>query len=228
MSQFHPLRVIAKTAETNRAIALQLALPAELMQTFSHVPGQHVVLRAVIDGQEIRRTYSICADSAADRLSLCVRSDVPGRMSSYLLKQIQAGSEIEAFPPTGRFGLPAGADGQNYLAIAAGVGITPVLSIVSGILATQPRARVTLLYCNRTTDSVLCAEALQSLKDRHLSRLSLHFFMSREAQDLELYDGRIDAAKIRAAAAAGFDPESLDAAFVCAPEAMLIEVSAAL
>jgi ring-1,2-phenylacetyl-CoA epoxidase subunit PaaE len=228
MSQFHSLRVAAKQPETNRAIALQLALTPELARAFSYVPGQHVVLRAFIDGQEVRRTYSICADSGATVLSLCIRSDAPGRMTAHLRDRMQVGSEIEAFRPTGRFGVPAKFDGANFLAVAAGIGITPVLSIVSGILSTQPRARVTLMYCNRDTDSVLFAEALQGLKDRYLSRFSLHFFMSRESQEVELYNGRIDAVKLRETARLAFDPTALDAVFVCAPEAMMIEVGAAL
>jgi len=228
MSQFHSLRVAAKNPETNRAITLQLALTPELAQAFSYIPGQHVVLRAFIGGQEVRRTYSICAGSDAGRLGLCIRSDSPGRMTAYLRDQLQVGTEIDAFPPTGRFGVPANSNGVNFLAVAAGIGITPVLSILSDILSSQPRARVTLMYCNRDTDSVLFAEALQGLKDRYLSRFSLHFFMSRESQEIELYNGRIDKDKVRETAALAFDPTVIDAVFICAPEAMMIEVGAAL
>jgi ring-1,2-phenylacetyl-CoA epoxidase subunit PaaE len=228
MSQFHPLRVAAKEPMTNRAILLHLALTPGLAASFKHVPGQHVVLRALIDGQEVRHTYSICAGSGPERLILCIRSDVPGRMSAYLRDRICAGSHIDVFPPTGRFILAANSEGVNYLAVAAGIGITPVLSIVGAILSSQPRARVSLMYGNRDTDSVLFAETLQALKDRHLSRLSLHFFMSREPQELQIYNGRIDAKKVRETAAIGFDPKSLDEVFVCAPEAMMSEVCSSL
>jgi ring-1,2-phenylacetyl-CoA epoxidase subunit PaaE len=233
MSQFHSLRVAAKQAETGRAISLQLAIAPDVAPAFAYAPGQHVVLRAFIDGQELRRTYSICADSAPDRLSLCIRSDGSGRMSTYLRERIQAGSRIDVFPPTGRFGVPAGsmtggAAHPHYLAIAAGIGITPILTIVSAILAAAPSARVTLMYCSRDTDSVLFTEALQGLKDRYLERLSLHFFMSRESQEIALYNGRIDAAKIRDTATIAFEPRAIEAAFICAPEAMMSEAAAAL
>jgi ring-1,2-phenylacetyl-CoA epoxidase subunit PaaE len=149
-------------------------------------------------------------------------------MTSYVRDRLQVGSTIDVFPPTGRFGLTQDSVGTHYLAVAAGIGITPLLSIVSGVLESRPDARVTLLYCNRSADSVLFAEDLQALKDRHLSRFSLHFFMSREQQELDHYNGRIDAAKIRATAAAGFDPAALDGAFVCAPETMMMSVCGAL
>ena len=228
MSQFHSLRVSAKRAEGTRAVALSMAVPAELSDAFKAAPGQHVVLRAMIDGQEQRRTYSLCSDTGAATLNLCVRSDGGGRMTQYLLNKTQVGSSIDIYPPTGRFLLPAGTDGASYLAVAAGIGITPVLAIVSAILESQPRARVTLLYGNRSTESVLFTDALQALKDRFLSRLSLHFFMSREEQDLDIYQGRIDAQKLRDIAAGGFDVTSLDAAFLCAPEALMTTLSQSL
>jgi ring-1,2-phenylacetyl-CoA epoxidase subunit PaaE len=205
-----------------------MAVPAELSNAFKAAPGQHVVLRAIIDGQEQRRTYSLCSEPGAASLNICVRSDGGGRMTQYLLNQAQVGSSIDVFPPTGRFLLPAGTDGANYLAVAAGIGITPVLAIVTAILESQPRARVTLLYGNRSTESVLFADALQALKDRHLSRLSLHFFMSREEQDLDIYQGRIDAQKLRDIAAGGFDVAGLDAAFLCAPEGLMTTLSQTL
>jgi ring-1,2-phenylacetyl-CoA epoxidase subunit PaaE len=228
MSQFHSLQISAKHAEGTRAVALSMTVPPDLTDAFKASPGQHVVLRAVFDGQEQRRTYSLCSDPGAATLNICVRSDGGGRMTQYLLNQVQVGSSIDVYPPTGRFLLPAGTDGANYLAVAAGVGITPVLAIVTSILESKPHARVTLLYGNRSTESALFADALQALKDRYLSRLSLHFFMSREEQDLDIYQGRIDAQKLRAIAAGGFDVATLDAAFLCAPEALMTTLTLSL
>ncbi len=228
MSQFHSLRVSSKRAEAARAVALSFAVPPELAGAFKSAPGQHVVVRAIIDGQEQRRTYSLCSNPGAQELSICVRSDGGGRMTQHLVQRLQVGSMIDVLPPTGRFLLPASASGANYLAVAAGIGITPLLAIVRAILDAQPAARVTLLYCNRDTDTVLFADDLLALKDRHPARFSLHFFMSREEQDLAIYNGRLDAQKVRDLAAAGFDAGTLDAAFLCAPEGLMTLVSRTL
>jgi ring-1,2-phenylacetyl-CoA epoxidase subunit PaaE len=230
MSQFHSLELQAIRAETARAMLLTFKVPPALAAAFRGEPGQHVVLRATLDATEQRRTYSVCARTDG-QFSICVRSDGGGRMTSWLCG-LRPGALVEVLPPTGRFLLPeaAGVDfaGAEYLAIAAGIGITPVIAIITSALALDPGARVTLLYGSRNTDSVLFAEELQALKDRHLQRLSLHFFMSREPQDLDIYDGRIGAQRLRDLAGRCFDPAALNAVFICAPDALITECGEAL
>lgn len=226
MSQFHSLALLSRRAETARAQLLEFALPPELAEGYRAQAGQHVVLRAARDGVELRRTYSVCSQSPRS-FSICVRADGGGRMSGWLCG-LQPGQSVDVLPPTGRFVIPPAAPARRVLAIAAGIGITPILAIVRRALESADDAEVTLLYGSRSTDDTLFAEALQALKDRHPARLALHFFMSREPQDISLYHGRIDEAKIRELARAGLQIAGLDGAFLCAPEGLMQEASRAL
>ena len=228
MSQFHSVELSGRREETARAMLLTFKVPPALAKNFAGEPGQHVVLRATLEGQELRRTYSICARSD-EGFSICVRNE-GGRLSSWLSSGLQPGACIDAMPPTGRFLLPAAAAQapRNILAVAAGIGITPVIAILEAALASRPGGQVTLLYGNRNTDNVLFAEELQALQARYLQRLSLHFFMSREPQDLDIYDGRIDSRRLREMAGRCFDPAALDAVYLCAPDGLMDECTTLL
>ncbi|MFO1467487.1 MAG: 2Fe-2S iron-sulfur cluster-binding protein [Steroidobacteraceae bacterium] len=226
MSLFHNLELRSRRAETARAVVLEFALPESAREAFRGAPGQHVVLRATIDGADLRRTYSV-HEHSADAFRICVRSDGAGRMSGWLAKA-QPGQRIQVMPPTGRFSLPAGEPGGRLLFITAGIGITPVLALLREALISRPDCRVTLLYGNRSTGTTVFAEELQALKDRFPQRLGLHFFMSREPQDIALYDGRLDGARIGDLARTAFDPRALTAVYLCAPEALMQEASRAL
>jgi ring-1,2-phenylacetyl-CoA epoxidase subunit PaaE len=228
MSQFHSVELSGRREETARAMLLTFKVPPALAKSFAGEPGQHVVLRATLEGQELRRTYSICARSD-EGFSICVRNE-GGRLSSWLSSGLQPGACIDAMPPTGRFLLSAAAAQApgNILAVAAGIGITPVIAILEAALASRPGGQVTLLYGNRNTDNLLFAEEFQALKDRYLQRLSLHFFMSREPQDLDIYDGRIDSRRLREMAGRCFDPAALDAVYLCAPDGLMDECTTLL
>lgn len=227
MSQFRPLILLSRRPASARAQLLEFEVPGDLAAEFLPEPGQHVVLRASLDGTELRRTYSMCAH-VPDRIQICVRSDGGGRMSNWLCGQLQPGQRVDVLPPTGRFVLSQGSAVRSILCIAAGIGITPTIAILRGALKTSADSQVTLLYGSRSTDGTLFAEELQALKDQYPARLALHFFMSREPQDTALYDGRIGGAKMRELAGTGFSPEALDGAFLCAPEALMQEAQQAL
>jgi len=222
MSQFHPLTLLSRRPESARAQVLEFEVPGELAATYRPEPGQHVVLRASPGGAELRRTYSVCAQGPG-RFRICVRSDGAGRMADWLCGQLQPGQRVDVLAPTGRFVLSQASSARCILAIAAGIGITPVVAIVGEALQANADARVTLLYGCRSTGETLFAEELQALKDQYPARLALHIFMSREPQDTSLYDGRISGTKIRALASAGFSAGAIDAAFLCAPESLMQE-----
>src|SRR5204863_279209 len=179
------------------AVAIALEVPAELGDEYRGSAGQHVVIRAAIDGEEIRRTYSVVNAPGEWPLRIVPRVHALGRMSRHLAERLRPGDRLDVLPPNGSFTPrePLAAAG-TYVAFAAGCGITPVLSVVRTLLA-RGAARVMLFYGNSGTGRAMCLEELLALKDRYLERLALHFVMSREPQEVALYNGRLDAARVR-------------------------------
>lgn len=226
MLRFHSLCVEEVRSEAEDALAITLALPAALRSEFSGSAGQHVVLRACSAGEELRRTYSLTNAPGADRLQLLVRLHSGGRMSQ-ALAQLNPGDRIEVLPPNGSFIAHAAPLGAGLrVAFAAGSGITPVLSVMRAVLAAG--GAMLLFYGNRSAARMMGLEALQALKNLYPQRLALHFLMSREPQEAEVYNGRLDAAKVRELADAFFSAEAVTEYFVCGPGDMHREVSAAL
>jgi ring-1,2-phenylacetyl-CoA epoxidase subunit PaaE len=226
---FHALTVAAREVVAEDARCLTLAIPPALRAEYQFQPGQHVALRTTIDGRDVRRTYSIVSGAGDTDLRIGVRIQPRGGLSHFLAHEVKIGDRIEALSPTGRFlHAPTPADARSYVAFAAGSGITPVLAIVRAVLEHEPRSRFTLVYGNRTTARTMFLEELLALKNRYLGRFALHFVMSREPQDVELFNGRIDAAKVRELAEALFDPAQVDEVFVCGPGDMVAATREAL
>ncbi|MHB1541666.1 MAG: 2Fe-2S iron-sulfur cluster-binding protein [Steroidobacteraceae bacterium] len=215
MLRFHRLRVVEVRPEAEDAVAVALEVPAGLRGEYCGSPGQHIVLR-VTDGEgELRRTYSLTDAPRSDRLHILVRKQPQGRMSQWLAG-LSCGTPIEVLPPNGSFTPHAGSlDHGLRVAFAAGSGITPVLSVTRAVLAAG--GAMMIFYGNRTSARAMGLETLQGLKDRYPERLSLHFIMSREPQEVGLYNGRLDGAKVRALAGAFFEPRRILEAFICGP-----------
>lgn len=229
MLQYHSLELIARHAQTDRAVVLTFALPAELAADYHFEAGQHLGLRAQLDGEEARRTYSICNAPGGQTLCICVRKIPGGRFSHLLGEQLPVGERIDVLMPNGSFHPgPKPAAGRFCVAFAAGIGITPVLSIVHQVLEREPDSRVLLFYGNRDVDSVLFTEELQALKDRFVTRFGLHFLLTAESQEIELYNGRLNAAKLDALTPVLFDAGSVDEFFLCGPGSMIDDLTAAL
>jgi ring-1,2-phenylacetyl-CoA epoxidase subunit PaaE len=225
---FHPLRVQAVRADTDDAKLLTFEVPTDLTQSFHFEPGQYLTLRAWLDGEDVRRSYSICA-APGEALRVGVRLVPGGRLSSWLHTHLQAGDVLDVMPPQGRFGAALARHesprARHLLAVAGGSGITPVLSILKSALAADSSTRFTLLYGNRNAASTMFKEELEDLKNRYLTRLSVHTVFSREVMDAPLNAGRLDAAKLATfLRLAG----PIDQAFVCGPHRMNEEVEAAL
>ncbi len=169
----------------------------------------------------MRRSYSICSGAHEGRLRVAIKRVADGVFSSWAHDALAVGATIDVAPPEGRFTVPLAPDRpRHYLGIAAGSGITPLLSIIRTTLALEPLSRFTLVYGNRAASSMMFRDELQDLKDTYLERLSLTFVMSREGQDIELFSGRIDRAKCDALFATWIDLQTVDVAFVCGPQAM--------
>jgi ring-1,2-phenylacetyl-CoA epoxidase subunit PaaE len=226
--KFHSLAIAGKTAVAEDAIALSFAVPAALRQEFRFIAGQHLALRLRIDGQEERRTYSIVNPEGADRLTIGVRVQKDGRVSEHLARDAAIGQTVDVLTPNGSFTAEANAAGpRSYAAFAAGSGITPVLSIAATALERNPGNHFQLYYGNTSTARTMFLEELQALKDRYMARLSVRYVMSREPQDAEWFNGRIDAAKIREFARHDLDVPAIDEFFLCGPGAMAEELQAA-
>jgi ring-1,2-phenylacetyl-CoA epoxidase subunit PaaE len=226
--KFHSLQVAQVSPDAEDAVAISLEVPLELRAEYQGSAGQHVVVRASIDGEDTRRTYSLVNAPGEWPLRIVPRIHAQGRMSRHLAEQLRAGDRLEVLPPNGSFTpRAAAAAAATYVAFAAGCGITPVLAIVRTLLA-RAGARVIVFYGNTGTARTMCLEELLALKDRHLGRLSLHFVMSREPQEVELYNGRLDAARVRRLAATLFPPQEVKEYFVCGPGDMIEQVAATL
>jgi ring-1,2-phenylacetyl-CoA epoxidase subunit PaaE len=228
MLKFHPLRVVQIAPEAEDAVAVALEVPAALREEYRGRAGQHVVVRASIDGEDTRRTYSVVSAPGEAPLRIVPRVHAHGRMSQYLAGSLRAGDTLEVLPPNGSFTVHDGVrSGSTFVAFAAGCGITPVLAIVRELLA-HDAGRVIVFYGNTGGVRAMCLEELLALKDKYLARLALHFVMSREPQEFELYNGRLDAARVRRFASMLFRPQEVSEYFVCGPGDMIEQISAAL
>ncbi len=229
MSKFYPLTVAKVKHETRDAIAVTFAVPPELKSTFAYQQGQHLTLRAQIGGEDVRRSYSICSAVQDQQLRVAIKRTPGGLFSSWANESLQPGATLDVMPPMGHFNVPLDPDSErHYLAFAAGSGITPILSIIKTTLLAEPKSRFTLVYGNRASSSVIFRDELGELKDRYMGRLKLVYVMSREQQDIELFNGRITGEKCSAFLRHWIDIRDIDVAFVCGPEDMMHGVSASL
>ncbi|MGZ5217829.1 MAG: 1,2-phenylacetyl-CoA epoxidase subunit PaaE [Caldimonas sp.] len=226
---FHPLTVRSVRPETDEAVVVSFDVPGDLAEAFRFTHGQHLTLRNTIDGSDERRSYSICAGVGDGELRVGVRKVPGGRFSTWINESLKPGDTIQVMAPEGRFFVPLEPTAaRHYLGIAGGSGITPILSIMKTVLAAEPKSTFTLIYGNRKLRSTMFLEELEDLKNRYLSRLTLHLVFSQESTDLPLYGGRIGQAKIGEFLGALVDPAQLDHVFVCGPHGVNDEAEAAL
>ncbi|GLW16949.1 phenylacetic acid degradation protein [Streptomyces sp. NBRC 13847] len=213
---FHPLQVREIERLTDDAVAVTFTVPPELHTTFRHTPGQHIALRRSVNGQEIRRTYSICTP-ATDQpvLRVGIRLVEDGAFSTYALKELAVGDTVEVMAPAGRFNL-APRPG-HFVGIVGGSGITPVLSIATTLLARQPDARFCLIRSDRTAASTMFLEEVADLKDRYPQRFQLLHTLSREEQQAGLPSGRLDEDRLRSLLPALLTIDSVDGWYLCGP-----------
>jgi ring-1,2-phenylacetyl-CoA epoxidase subunit PaaE len=223
-AHFHPLAVKRVTPDAAGSAAITFAVPDALRNQFDFRPGQFVTLRAVIDGQDTRRSYSICSPhqryAGEGEFDVGIKPVEGGRFSRWATNELREGDVLDVMPPDGRF-TPHDPQARHRVGFAAGSGITPILSIIATTLAAQPDSRFTLAYCNQRANTIMFNEALQDLKDRYPARLTLIHLLSRQPQEVELLHGRLDEAKVRELLDALIPAASIDEAFICGPEAMI-------
>jgi len=227
--RFHTLRVVELHRETADAVTLAFAVPDELRNEYRFSPGQYLTLRATVDGEDIRRSYSICSDLDDGELRVAVKRVAGGAFSNWANDTLRAGDALSVMTPDGRFGVPIQPEAErSFVAFAAGSGITPVLSILKTVLRREPASRFMLFYGNRSTDSIMFRGMLEDLKDRYLTRLSVFHVLSREEQDVAVLNGHLDAEKLRVLARTMVPLQAVDHAFVCGPQPMIEGLEKAL
>ena len=225
--RFHDLTISAVRSDTASSVELSFDIPAALADDFVFEPGQYLTLRAVVDGQDLRRSYSICSPLGAPRLSVGIKRIEGGAFSSFALG-LKPGDVVQVMPPQGRFTAPIGGR-HNYLLLAAGSGVTPIKSIAQSVLEGEADSTVTLCYANRNTESIMFRQAFDDLKDRYLTRFLMTHVMDEEAQDVALFNGRMDAEKLSTMATRGLiSPMDYDAIYICGPQPMITAASEAL
>jgi len=226
---FHPLRVRAVQPDTSEAVVVSFDVPEELRPVFGFTQGQYLTLRKEIDGQDLRRSYSICAGVDDGELRVGVRKVAGGLFSNWINEHLKPGDTINVMAPQGRFFVPlAPGERRHHLGIAGGSGITPILSIMKTVLAREPGSRFTLIYGNRKLRSTMFKEELDDLKDKYLSRLVMHHVFSDEHTEMDIHTGVMNRQKIAEFLGTLVTPQSIDHAYICGPFQMNDEAEAAL
>lgn len=229
MRQFHSLKVAAKTREARDAVRIAIEVPEALHEEFAFLPGQHLPIQVERDGKRLRRTYSICSPRDQWPLEIGVRVQPGGRFSEYAANELEVGDELQVMPPNGQFHVEPESEGNKcYLGVAAGSGITPVLSIIKSVLDSEKDSRFVLFYGNREQRTTMFIEDLYALKNRFPERLQLHFVFSQEEQEFDVAAGRIDADKLKHLYGHFCSGIAVDEAYVCGPDTMIDSVTAAL
>lgn len=229
MARFLPLDVIDVKKDTRDAVVVTLRPQPDDADKFRFVQGQYLTFRRDFDGEELRRSYSICTGLDEGCLKVGIKRVDGGAFSTWANENLAPGAVLEAMPPMGNFHLPLDpARARHYLGFAGGSGITPVLSILKTVLRREPKSRFTLVYANRQISSIMFREELEDLKNTYLGRLSVLHVLESEGQEIDLFTGMIDEGKMKALFTHWVDPATVDAAFICGPEPMMLTIAASL
>ena len=226
--EFHQLKVAEIRPETDESVSITLEVPEDLTDRFVHVPGQHLVVRRDLDGQDVRRSYSICT-APGEGIRIGVKRIPDGAFSTWATTELAPGDVLEVMSPIGEFTVDCRADqARNLVMVAAGSGITPVLSMATAVLRDEPGSEVALLYGNRTSRSIMFHEDLEALKNRYPDRFRMVHILSREPHQIPLVEGRIDGDKLRRLADGLIDVDAVDAWYLCGPLEMVEDLTATL
>lgn len=226
---FHQLRIAEVRREIDDAISLRFDVPEALRGDFAFTPGQHLTLRTEIDGEDVRRNYSLCVAPHDGEVRVAIKQIAGGIFSTWANASLKPGDMIDVMPPHGSFTWSFDAGRRaTYAGFAGGSGITPILSLMKAALVAEPLSDFVLLYGNRSSASIMFLEEIASLKNHFMGRLQVYHFLEDEEEDVDLFNGRLDAAKIAQVLGALVDPTAIDAAFICGPGPMMDAVEAGL
>ena len=226
---FHTLKVKAVKKETSDCVSVVFDVPEHLNEIFRFTQGQSLTMRTVLNGEEVRRTYSICSSPFDEQLKVAIKKVEGGLFSGFANNQLKPNDVLDVMPPIGRFYTTLNAaNKKNYIGFAAGSGITPLLSIIKTTLATEPNSAFTLIYGNKNRSSIIFFEELEGLKNKYINRFNLIHILSREKTDADLNFGRITKDKCNELFTKLLDLKTADEFFICGPEEMIFSVKAFL
>lgn len=228
-ARFHSLRVQDITIETPDCVSVAFEVPENLKSDYNFIPGQYLTLEHEIGGEKVRRSYSLCSSPLDGELRVAIKKVEGGKFSTWANTDLKVGADLQVMMPEGNFHTTI-VEGQkkNYVAFAAGSGITPIYSIIKSVLEVESESTFTLFYGNQTSNTVIFKNNIEGLKNQYMNRLEVHHILSREDQGSDLLKGRIDGFKCESFAKQFFDPSSIDEYFICGPEAMINSVNETL
>jgi ring-1,2-phenylacetyl-CoA epoxidase subunit PaaE len=219
---FHTLTIKEIRRETPDCVSILFDVPENLKDQYRFAPGQNITIKLNVGDEEVRRSYSICSSPHENELRVAVKHVEGGRFSAHANKLLKAGDSVQVLPPTGKFHAKTNdVEAKNYLAFAAGSGITPVISIIKSIFNAEPRSTFTLVYGNRSRSSIIFKEELEAIKNKYIDRFMLHHILSREQTDAPVNHGRIDRDKCELISNYLVDIKDMDEIFLCGPEEMI-------
>jgi len=222
MAQFYKLKIQDIYKETDDCSVVSFEIPENLRDEFLFNSGQHLTLKVDIDGEDVRRSYSLCSSPQDGEWKVAVKLIPGGKFSSYVNQQLQKGDELEVMAPSGTFGVAIQPEkAKNYLFFAAGSGITPVLSMIKSHLVAEPNATCKLFYVNKTAKSIIFKEELEQLRNTYFGRLEIYYFLTKERRDIELFNGRFDDEKMQVLTNTFIDIPDTSEVFLCGPEKMV-------
>jgi len=223
-SHFHKLAIKDIRWETSECVSIAFEIPENLKKEFDFTHGQNITVRAIINNEEIRRSYSICTSPLEKELRIAVKKLDGGIFSSYAT-QLKRGDNLELLPPTGKFSTPINpSHKKDYLAFVAGSGITPIISIIKTVLATEEQSSFTLIYGNKNRSSIIFKEELEAIKNKYINRFVCHHILSREQTELTIYHGRINPEKCEELCHGLVNINDTDEIFLCGPEQMIFSI----
>ena len=222
MAKFHSIKVLDVYKETKDCSVVSFEIPDDMKAEFKYSQGQHLTLKARIDGIEVRRSYSLCSSPIEDKWKVAIKKINGGLFSAYVHENLKKGDILDIMPPNGVFNTPINPDkAKNYIVFAAGSGITPILSIIKTHLALEPKSTFKLFYLNRSVKSIIFKEEIEQLKNRYFGRLEIFHFLTKEHRSIELLNGRFTKEKLQILTDKIIDVPSVDECFICGPEEMI-------
>lgn len=226
MAIFHTLRIKNIYKETDDCSVISFDVPEDIKEAFSYQQGQHLTLKADIDGEDIRRSYSLCSSPLEDKWCVAVKQIPGGKFSTFVNSELKTGDTIQVMPPSGTFGVDLNPEKpKNYLFFSAGSGITPIISMIKTHLAAEPHATCKLFYVNKTAKSIIFKEELEQLRNTYFGRLEIYYFLTKERRDIDLFNGRFDDDRMKVLCSTFIDIPDTSEVFLCGPEDMVHYVS---
>lgn len=226
MAEFHNLRIKDIYKETEDTSVITFDVPLDLQAAFQFKQGQHLTLKAIINGEDVRRSYSLCSSPFDNEWKVAVKQILGGKFSTFVNESLQTGDALDVMPPSGTFGVDCNPENaKNYLFFAAGSGITPILSMIKAHLEVEPNSTCKLFYVNKTAKSIIFKEALEQLRNTYFGRLEIYYFLTKEKRDIELFNGRFNDEKMQVLTKTFIDIPDTSEVFLCGPEQMVNYVS---